>query len=1003
MISTKLLSYWHKNLIEAKYQAIDDEKIKPAHTMSRQEFMDGKVQDKQFLKSIRDEKKEFLICPYAYHKKTGKNPYLLFVYLPVEITHGGIICSINKKPFISRKYLRPSENELTISSLEKVDQFWKDNIFPEGLSWLGVIEITEKFARSVFDWQTRLNRKYKLINQVMIIDAKASSDNDHAIKKILDFYQDTLQNPAKLKPLAKKIIQLENVEQTTIVDHQKFSLKHLGQMNPDYGLTPSQRKTIHHYLDLKIGDCLAIEGPPGTGKTTLLQSVIASLWVDRAYQESSQAPVILASGTTNLAIRNILDMFDGLPIKTREKFPPISDFDRIEKVTERWIEGVNSLGTFCVADSKRSKFEEYQLLLKNGYELETNWIDFQNIDIFQLGELEKTFIAKCEDYFQAKITSTDDAKSWLHQALTNIIDKMYKPLNNFVEKESLDMELQSLKIEHKLNSFAEAQALFQSRLDESEHQLKAFKQQRLMWYEYLGKRRTIKNILKIPILGPWLEGRWLRANQYYMEQNFPDLSFLGYTEALIENGLTREEEVISLLVKQFQKLLSEQTTLVDRYQKMMSDQKRYEREWADIGIPLDRESAEAHFDCNYRYLAFWLATHYWEARYLIEVKKRLSEENKSFMSLYSSYREMAMLTPCFISTMHSAPKFFQNKHGFLHGFADLLIIDEASQALPELAFPVFTFAQKVVVVGDTKQLPPIPAITMEQDMLNIQSARLTKTQEELDDLSVRSINGSVMKLANRITRFIDNAKPFMLQEHFRCHSQIAKYFNQTFYHNQLIINTHDRNDYNLPPLAYAQVNGQEEVAGSSRVNHFEAASIALWVEKFFNQHQIPNEKRNDILAILTPFSAQADVIKKYLKKLEIEGQITVDTVHSLQGMQREVVLFSPTYTDRETKELFFDRDAYILNVAASRAKQSFLIFGDMECFGMHQDKASAILKGFCDDATDRLVPPKREEVDLLLDSPAQEEREVVRNEFNFYGDVNESIIATTVTNSTIKG
>src|SRR5690606_964857 len=79
----------------------------------------------------------------------------------------------------------------------------------------------------------------------------------------------------------------------------------------------------------------------------------------------------------------------------------------------------------------------------------------------------------------------------------------------------------------------------------------------------------------------------------------------------------------------------------------------------------------------------------------------------------------------------------------------------------------------------------------------------------------------------------------------------------------------------------------------------------------------------------------------------------------LQGMEKEVILFSPTYTSLKNQEYLYDRDPYILNIAVSRAKQSFLIFGDMNCFGVQADKASAKLKAVCIDATDQLNVPEK--------------------------------------------
>ncbi|EOQ46621.1 hypothetical protein WES_03712 [Escherichia sp. KTE31] len=93
-----------------------------------------------------------------------------------------------------------------------------------------------------------------------------------------------------------------------------------------------------------------------------------------------------------------------------------------------------------------------------------------------------------------------------------------------------------------------------------------------------------------------------------------------------------------------------------------------------------------------------------------------------------------------------------------------------------------------------------------------------------------------------------------------------------------------------------------------------------------------------VVGIVTPFSAQVNAIKTSLRKLEIncsdeDDSLTVGTVHSLQGAERAIVLFSTVYSKHEDGR-FIDSNSSILNVAVSRAKDSFLVFGDMDLIEM---------------------------------------------------------------------
>lgn len=62
------------------------------------------------------------------------------------------------------------------------------------------------------------------------------------------------------------------------------------------------------FEEIGEGDVLAVNGPPGTGKTALLQTIVADMYVKAALEEND-APVIVAISTNNQAVTNIIDSF----------------------------------------------------------------------------------------------------------------------------------------------------------------------------------------------------------------------------------------------------------------------------------------------------------------------------------------------------------------------------------------------------------------------------------------------------------------------------------------------------------------------------------------------------------------------------------------------------------------------------------------------------------------------------------------------------------------------
>ena len=84
--------------------------------------------------------------------------------------------------------------------------------------------------------------------------------------------------------------------------------------------------------------------------------------------------------------------------------------------------------------------------------------------------------------------------------------------------------------------------------------------------------------------------------------------------------------------------------------------------------------------------------------------------------------------------------------------------------------------------------------------------------------------------------------------------------------------------------------------------------------------------------MVTPFAAQAGLINSLLRReLGKDAGITVGTVHALQGAERAIVLFSPTY-GTVPLDPFYDQAPNMLNVAVSRAKDSFVVIGNLALF-----------------------------------------------------------------------
>ena len=205
-----------------------------------------------------------------------------------------------------------------------------------------------------------------------------------------------------------------------------------------------------------------------------------------------------------------------------------------------------------------------------------------------------------------------------------------------------------------------------------------------------------------------------------------------------------------------------------------------------------------------------------------------------------------------------------------------------------------------------------------------------------------------MRVAQDATAFtVAGAKRepgIFLSEHRRCDPSIIGYCNDLVYAGRLqAISVIKPKAPEMRAWGWAHVRGQCEKRGSSRVNAREAEAIAGWIAKrsdgeqgwltFYNRRDARKFDGIDkVVAVVTPFAAQAVEIQKALRnKGPRFARITVGTVTALQGAERPIVIFSPTYTDGPNlpASLLFNRRPNMLNVAVSRAEDSFVVIGDM--------------------------------------------------------------------------
>ena len=289
-----------------------------------------------------------------------------------------------------------------------------------------------------------------------------------------------------------------------------------------------------------------------------------------------------------------------------------------------------------------------------------------------------------------------------------------------------------------------------------------------------------------------------------------------------------------------------------------------------------------------------------------------------------SLQKIIKFLPVWVVTNLSAKQSFPLKNNIF----DLLIIDEASQCDIISALPLFYRARNVVIIGDPYQLKHISILTETDDR---ELARKHEVPEELFT-EFSYTKHSLYDLAEQIKQK-NNEQPVLLNEHYRCHSDIISFSNEYYYNRKLTIATDETRLLHHPTLQtrflWHHVKGKT-ARTKSPYNEEEAEQV---VEEALRLLDLVSSEHAS-LGIVTLFRAQTEIITEKLKKFHelFENEITIGTAHRFQGDEKDIILFSPAISEgaKQGTLHWIQTTNQLLNVAVTRAKSLFIIVGDQD-------------------------------------------------------------------------
>ncbi|OJX36632.1 MAG: hypothetical protein BGO87_12595 [Flavobacteriia bacterium 40-80] len=279
---------------------------------------------------------------------------------------------------------------------------------------------------------------------------------------------------------------------------------------------------------------------------------------------------------------------------------------------------------------------------------------------------------------------------------------------------------------------------------------------------------------------------------------------------------------------------------------------------------------------------------------------------------------------------------------------DTVIIDEAGKANIAESLVAIELGEKVILVGDQKQLPPYMDGSLIDKSEPTSFPNSVYGSEFLEEEILHALKTSFFEfIVNRI-----NADQFpkenieMLNYQHRMHPNIGEFVSSSFYDGKVKMGskTHlNRLDFPSPfdkeVVFFDTSNSKnpfEQNDGFSAMNNTEAETISeIILPKLFD-----NEVNPSNIAIIAPYKSQVANIKNHINRSSCKFKnIDVSTLDSFQGKEYDIIIFSFTRSSDHSKapvingkpkfsKVGFLDDARRLNVAFSRAKKKLIFIGN---------------------------------------------------------------------------
>lgn len=731
----------------------------------------------------------------------------------------------------------------------------------------------------------------------------------------------------------------------------------------NHRLSLMQQVSVNHIL--QSNEIISsVNGPPGTGKTTLLQDVFAQLIVERTIQ-------MVRLKNPRSAFRRVENQV--IPMNGKDYTYSMYELDEniakysmvvassnngaVENISNELplLEKIARYESNEYNDSNLSRFHEYDRLFTEEIEQINYFTEFAE----SLLENQKVWGVFSAAFGKAKnIKKVSNSFNKGKEKSHSYIDYLAQPLGENAWEDAVE-EFNQLRQE--IESDKEEIQEYLQMSEKYQKHIQQLKDIRIELTNEVENKKKLRRQISI-----------LENENDLLKQRLENIPQKGKLKSLIrsitgsigeeEKNIRNNREKVLLEIMQKNRILNESSEKITRFENIKDklekqitvtnlQLEKYNRE--EIARSTDEfwESNAYHerqvsvlwqgHELNFKRSMLFLKALKVHKVFLHKNHDKLKaifpmldnlrsinlniDENKK--NIQRMWKTLHLIIPVISTTFASLGSMYKAVDA---DFIDYLFVDEAGQASPQQAAGAFWRAKRSIVVGDPIQLEPV--VTIDETIIadikkkfNVSDHYIgpTASVQRLSDYAnpLGTYKGTIEK-RERIG--------IPLWVHRRCIEPMFSIANEIAYEHKMVLAQNKKG-----------VGKWHDISGRATQAQFvdeQADFIVKKMEEYFNQTECDE---NPSVFVITPFT----IIEKKLISLVSKtlsdrypnvkqwAKDSIGTVHKFQGKEAEVVYFV-TGTDAATDGAanWSCMKPNLINVAVTRAKKEFHVVGDLDRF-----------------------------------------------------------------------